>query len=99
MRTAQLALTAAEAALAVGVLVTYLVWVTQSLRRSSASLAKVTFGVRAIETQCAPIGSVVTRINSQLEGIARALGGVADLAEQAPGNGHATALQPDPGGF
>lgn len=97
MGTTQLALTAVEAALLVGVLVAYLVGITGSLRRSSANLAKVTFGVRAIETQCAPIGPVVGRINGQLEGIARALGGVAELAEHAGPNGHIAQFRPKVG--
>lgn len=42
----------------------------------------MSFGVRAIETQCAPIGPGVTRINEQLVGIAGALDGVAGLAER-----------------
>lgn len=71
-----------EIVLFIGALTLYIHWIASSLRRTSASLAKVTFGVRAIETQCAAIGPGVTRINGQLATIAGALEGVAVLAEQ-----------------
>jgi hypothetical protein len=77
--------TLAEIALVIGALVFYLVRITRSLRATSALLGKVTFGVRAIERQCEPIGPSVTRINGQLGVIAGALDGVAELAETAAG--------------
>jgi MFS superfamily sulfate permease-like transporter len=76
-------LTLLEIVIVVGVLVAYLVAISRSLRRTTVLLGKVSFGVRAIETQCAPIGPSVLTINSQLVGIAAALGTVTGLAEQA----------------
>ncbi|MDQ3714964.1 MAG: hypothetical protein M3381_02830, partial [Actinomycetota bacterium] len=67
----------------VAVLVFYLVAIARSLPRTAALLAKVSFGVRAIETQCAPIGPSVLTVNSQLAGIAAALGTVTGLADSA----------------
>jgi hypothetical protein len=83
MRTLLIVLTVVEVLVLVVVLAVYLVAITRTLRRTSQSLAKVSFGVRAIETQCAPIGPSVTRINGQLETIAGALAGVAALAGAA----------------
>ncbi len=87
MRTLLIVLTAAEIVLFIGALAFYIHWIAASLKRTSASLAKVAFGVRAIETQAAPIGPGVTKINGQLATIAGALEGVAVLAEQADGHG------------
>ena len=85
MRTFLIIATLLEIALVVGALALYLVRITRSLRATSAFLGKVTFGVRAIERQCEPIGPAVTRINGQLGVIAGALDGVAGLAETAAG--------------
>ncbi|MDP9444919.1 MAG: hypothetical protein M3P83_11465 [Actinomycetota bacterium] len=76
-------LTLVEIALVAVVLVVYLVAIARSLRRTATLLAKVSFGVRAIESQCAPIGPSVTRINEQLTGISAALGQLATLAGHA----------------
>jgi hypothetical protein len=73
-------LTAVEIVLVLVVLVVYLVKITASLKRTAAYLAKVSFGVRAIETQCEPIGPSVLQINAQLERIAEGLGAAAQLA-------------------
>jgi len=78
-------LTVAEIVLVVAVLAYYLVRIAASLRRTSVLLGKVAFGVRAIETQCEPIGPSVVRINGQLSVIAGALDGIAGLAEAAAG--------------
>ncbi len=83
MRNLLIVLTTVEIAVFVGALAFYIHWIASSLRRTSASLAKVTFGVRAIETQAAAIGPGVTKINGQLATIAGALEGVAELAEEA----------------
>lgn len=80
MRTLLILLTAVEILLVVVVLVVYLVKIARSLRATALYLGRVTFGVRAIESQCEPIGPSVTRINEQLVVIARALNGVAELA-------------------
>lgn len=87
MRTTLVLLTGVEIALVVGVLAVYLVKIATSLRATAGYLGKTNFGVRAIESQCAPIGPSVTRINDQLTTISLALSGVADLAEQFPENG------------
>jgi len=95
VRTLLVIATLLEIALVIGALAVYLARITRSLRATSALLGKVTFGVRAIETQCEPIGPSVTRINGQLAVIAGALDGVAGLAEAAAGPAPAA---PAPGG-
>jgi ABC-type branched-subunit amino acid transport system permease subunit len=82
MRTLLIVLTVVEIVVFVGALATYLIVIARSLRRISQSLGKVTFGVRAIETQCASVGPSVTRVNEQLTVIAGALDGVAGKAER-----------------
>ncbi|MBA2387773.1 MAG: hypothetical protein H0V69_11890 [Acidimicrobiia bacterium] len=85
MRTLLIIGTLVEIALVIGALAVYLVLIARSLRATSALLGKVTFGVRAIETQCQSIGPSVIRINGQLGVITGALDGVAGLAEAAAG--------------
>ena len=75
-------LTVVEVVLALVVVAVYLILIDRSLRITSGYLGKVTFGVRAIEQECAPIGPRVTRINGQLANIATGLGGLARLAGQ-----------------
>lgn len=82
MRSLLIVLTVVEIVVFVGALAVYLVVIARSLRRISQSLGKVTFGVRAIETQCASVGPSVTRVNEQLTVIAGALEGVAVKAER-----------------
>ena len=82
MRTLLIVLTVIEIVVFVGALAVYLIAIARSLRRISQSLGKVTFGVRAIETQCASVGPSVTRINEQLTVIAGALEGVSVKAER-----------------
>ena len=72
-----------EVMLLVAVLAWYLNQVAGSLHRTAEQLADVTWGVRAVETQCGRIGPGVTRINGQLATIAGALAGVAEMAEAA----------------
>lgn len=81
MRTLLIVLTVLEIILVIGALAFYLVRIARSLRASSANLAKVTFGVRAIETQCASIGPSVVKVNGQLATIAGALDAMATKAE------------------
>jgi hypothetical protein len=85
MRTLLVTLTIVEIVLVVVVLVYYLVRVASSLRRTSALLGKVAFGVRAIETECNVIGPAVTTVNGQLETVADALADLADLADARAG--------------
>lgn len=75
-------LTVAEIVLVLVVLATYLALVRQSLRRSAETLAKVGFGVRAIETQAGAIGPSVTRINAALEQIASAAPGLVERVDR-----------------
>jgi Na+-translocating ferredoxin:NAD+ oxidoreductase RnfA subunit len=84
-------LTVVEVLALVVVLAVYLILITRSLRRTSQTLAKVSFGVRAIETQCSAMGPGVTRINGQLTAIAGALAGLAAAAgaPAGPGSGPA----------
>ncbi len=76
-------LTIVEVLLVAAVLVYYLVRIGASLRRTSTLLGKVSFGVRAIETQCEVIGPSVLTVNAQLRGIADALRGLTELADAA----------------
>ena len=78
-------LTIVEIVLVAGVLVYYLVRIAASLRRTSALLGKVAFGVRAIETQTEVIGPSVLTVNDQLATISDALAGLTGLAEAAAG--------------
>jgi hypothetical protein len=86
MRTILIVLTVVEVLVLVTALVYYLVVISASLNRTSANLAKVTYGVRAIETQCSSIGPSVTRANEQLNVIAGALGGLVDKADRLAGS-------------
>ncbi len=56
-------LTIVEIVLVVVVLVYYLARVAASLRRTAVLLGKVSFGVRAIETQTQVIGPSVVAVN------------------------------------
>lgn len=60
--------------------------ITRQLRSITATLAKITFGVRAVETQCAVIGPAVDRINDNLAQVADGLGAAA-MAAESLGNG------------
>jgi hypothetical protein len=77
MKTALIIVTLVELALLVGVLVVYLVAIAGALRRVSATLGLITFGVRAIEKQTEPIGPVLGEINGALEQVAGILERVA----------------------
>lgn len=66
-------LTVLEALLLVGALAVYLVAIIRRLRTISSILGKVAFGVRAVESQTAPIEGSVGRVNAALERTASAL--------------------------
>ncbi len=83
MRALLITLTIVEIVLVAAVLVYYLVRIAASLRRTSVLLGKVSFGVRAIETQCSVIGPSVVTVNSQLGGISAALADLERLASAA----------------
>lgn len=55
----------------------YLVRVVLILRAVNDSLGKITFGVRAIAHQTAPVGELLTPIKSDLEAVADTLDAVA----------------------
>lgn len=76
-------LTIVEIAAVAIVLVVYLVSIARSVRRTAQTLGKVSFGVRAIETQCAAIGPSVTALNERLETVSGALTELSGLAEAA----------------
>lgn len=71
-----------EIALLVIVLAIYLTVIGNQLRSISRTLAKVTFGVRAVETMCAVIGPATDRINGNLVDIAASLQECAVQAER-----------------
>lgn len=83
MRTLLIILTVGEIIVFVGALAGYLIAISRSLANISDKLAKTTFGVRAIETQCSSIGPSVVRVNEQLTAIAGALDGLVGKAERA----------------
>lgn len=80
--TLRVFLTVAEIGVLVGTLAYFLNVVARQLNRICASLAKVTFGVRAVETQCAVIGPAVDRINGNLADTAQGLTDAAAMAER-----------------
>lgn len=55
-----------EALLLVGALALYLVAIIRRLRKISSILGKVAFGVRAVESQTAPIGRSLEALNAAL---------------------------------
>ena len=79
-RKTLIALTITEVVLLVGVLAGYLIAIAARLRSVSKTLGRITFGVRAIETQTAPIGPRLTEINGALGQVAGALQEVAGTA-------------------
>lgn len=80
--TLLIVLTVVEIVALVVVLAIYLAQVAKHLRSIGASLAKVTFGVRAVERQVSVIGPGVGKVNQTLEEIAGALPGIAEKAER-----------------
>lgn len=84
MNTVLIILTLVEVLLVVLVLAGYLVAIARSLRRISATLGLVTFGVRAIESQTAPIGPALGTVNGALEQVAGALQDIVGDTSPAP---------------
>ncbi len=80
--TLRVVLTIFEIAMLVGTLAVFLNIVAKQLNRISGTLAKITFGVRAVETQCAVIGPAVERINGNLADTAAGLNEAAAQAER-----------------
>lgn len=73
MKKVLIAITIAEAVAVIAVLAGYLVAIRRRLEHVSGTLGKVTFGVRAIETQTRPIGPALSATNTSLEEVARRL--------------------------
>ncbi|MEO5679507.1 MAG: hypothetical protein ABIS47_07560 [Acidimicrobiales bacterium] len=71
-----------EIALVVLTLAFFLNRISIQLVHITKTLAKVTFGVRAVETQCAVIGPAADRINANLAEAAGGLEKAAVLAER-----------------
>ncbi len=80
--TWRLVLTLVEIAGLVVVLAIYLTTISRLLNSISSNLGRITFGVRAVETQCAVIGPAVDRINGNLAETANALNQAAVSAER-----------------
>jgi hypothetical protein len=76
-RNTLIAATLAEVVLLVAVLAGYLIAIAVRLRSISSTLGKVTFGVRAIDTQTKPLGPRLGEINGALGQVAEALQAVA----------------------
>lgn len=83
MKKTLISLTVAEVVALVVVLAGYLVVIAAGLRRVSNLLARVTFGVRAIDKQTQPIGPALRDINAALGQVAASL--------EAAGSGRAHA--------
>lgn len=79
MTSLQIALTLIDIVSLVVVLVYFLNRIARQLYSISATLGKITFGVRAVETQCAVIGPATDIINANLSEAARHLTKSADL--------------------
>ena len=83
--TWRLILTVLEIVGLVAVLAIYLSVIARLLNSISANLARITFGVRAVETQCAVIGPTTDRINAALSEVNNKLDQAAAEAERRAG--------------
>lgn len=81
----QLFLSIVDIVALVVVLAFFLAWVARLLNSISGTLGKVTFGVRAVETQCAVIGPAADEINTNLKAAAGNLEQAAMTAERLAG--------------
>lgn len=75
-------LTVIEIVALVAVLAVYVVLVTRRLRSVAGNLARVAFGVRAVETQVKVIEPAALRVNAALQDMSAALPGIAQKAER-----------------
>jgi len=80
--TLRVFLTVLEILVFVGVLGFFLNRITLQLVSVNKTLAKITFGVRAVETQCHVIGPATDRINANLASAAAGLEDAAGRAER-----------------
>lgn len=83
--TVLVVLTVLEVVALVGVLAGFLLVLARRLRSVSQNLARIAFGVRAVETQTKVIGPNVTEINERLREINATLPAVAERAERLAG--------------
>lgn len=80
--TLRIVLSVLEIVLLVVVLAFFLVRITRLLRKIAINLAKVTWGVRTLTTQCAAIGPAADTINDNLAAAAADLERAAVMAER-----------------
>lgn len=80
--TARVLLSLLEIAVLVGTLAIFLNIVARQLNRICATLAKITFGVRAVEQMVQNISPNTDRLNASLSEAASALNDVAGQAER-----------------
>lgn len=85
MTTLFVILTVLEVVALVAVLAAYVIAITRSLRNIVQYLGKISFGVRAVETQTGAIGPSVLKINATLKEIEAALGPIAEKAKRTAG--------------
>ena len=83
--TLRIVLTVLEIALLTAILAWFLSRISRLLMAISATCGKITFGVRAVETQCAVIGPAADRINAGLSELAGKLDRAASQAERLAG--------------
>jgi hypothetical protein len=86
VNTVLIVLTLLEVLLLVVVLAGYLIAIAATLRRVSHTLGLVTFGVRAIEHQTAPIGPALKDVNEALGAVAAALEEAVGTPTPEPGH-------------
>ena len=79
--TLRIILTVVEIALLTAVLAWLLARIARLLNAISATCGKITFGVRAVETQCAVIGPTADRLNAGLSEVVARLDRAASQAE------------------
>lgn len=80
--TLRIFLSVLEIVLLVVILAFFIVKITRLLRKISTNLAKVTWGVRTLGTQCAVIGPAADEINDNLAAAAADLERAAVMAER-----------------
>ncbi len=83
--TLRIVVTVLEVALLVLVLAWFLARIARLLVSISDTCGKITFGVRAVETQCAVIGPMVDRVNAGLSEVSNKLDQAAAEAERRAG--------------
>ncbi len=80
--TLRIFMTVLEIALLTLVLAWFLARIARLLNAISATCGKITFGVRAVETQCAVIGPTADRLNAGLSEVVSKLDQAASQAER-----------------